>query len=206
MDLIANYFPNLTEEQKKRFAELPALYEEWNSKINVISRKDIDLLTERHVLHSLSIALFANFPDRANVLDVGTGGGFPGIPLAILFPDVQFKLVDSIGKKIRVVNEVSSALGLSNIEAEHIRAENIKNHYDIVTARAVTRLQPLWSWIRKILKKEGALYALKGGDLHEEIAEFQDAYRKTNVSLFDLHKKIPLDFYETKRLLVVRKS
>jgi len=206
MDLIEQYFPDLTPVQKEQFKALPGLYEEWNSRINVISRKDIDQITERHILHSLSIALFCPFPDGAQVLDVGTGGGFPGVPLAILFPEVQFKLVDSIGKKIRVVNEISSAIGLQNLEAQHVRAERIKNHYDIVTARAVTRLQPLWSWIRKILIKEGALYALKGGDLHEEIAEFQDAYPKTNVRMFDLHDRIDLDFYETKKLLLVRKK
>jgi len=206
MDLIETYFPHLSSEQQARFQALPELYKEWNARINVISRKDIDQITERHILHSLSISLFCPFPDGAEVLDVGTGGGFPGLPLAILFPNVKFKLVDSIGKKIRVVNEISSAIGLENLEAEHIRAERIKTHYDIVTARAVTRLQPLWSWIRKILKKEGALYALKGGDLHEEIAEFQDAYPKTNVRMFDLSRKINIDFYDTKKLLVVQKK
>ena len=147
-DIILKYFPNLSEKQLQQFNRLPELYNYWNNQINVISRKDIDLLFERHVLHSLGIAKVITFLPGESVLDVGTGGGFPGIPLAILFPETQFYLVDSIGKKIKVVQEVAKALGLKNVRASHNRAEEIKEKFDFVVSRAVTRLNEFYPWVK----------------------------------------------------------
>src|SRR5665213_2501722 len=176
-DLIVKYFPSLTEQQLKQFDRLQELYTFWNNQINVISRKDIDQLYERHVLHSLGIAKVISFLPGEKVLDVGTGGGFPGIPLAILFPDTQFHLVDSIGKKIKVVQEVAQALNLTNVTATHQRAEEVNENFDFVVSRAVTRLKDFYPWVKKKFNKQskntlpnGILY-LKGGDLTEEIAE-----------------------------------
>ena len=176
-DIILKYFPNLTEKQIAQFSQLFDLYSYWNAQINVISRKDIEELYERHVLHSLGIAKVCTFKAGESVLDVGTGGGFPGIPLAILFPETQFHLVDSIGKKIKVVKEVASALGLENLQADHLRAEQIKSKFNFVISRAVTRLGEFYPWIQGKFKKDainaipnGILY-LKGGDLEEEIKE-----------------------------------
>ncbi len=170
-DIVFKYFPDLTPEQKQQYQQLPELYNFWNSQINVISRKDIDLLFERHVLHSLGIAKVMAFLPGERVLDVGTGGGFPGIPLAILFPETLFYLVDSIGKKIKVVNEVAKAIGLENLKAEHIRAEQVAGKFDFVISRAVTQLKDFYPWVKDKFNKEskntlsnGILY-LKGGDL-----------------------------------------
>ncbi|WP_212002396.1 16S rRNA (guanine(527)-N(7))-methyltransferase RsmG [Chitinophaga sp. HK235] len=180
MEIILKYFSDFSPVQLKQFEALKGLYEEWNEKINVISRKDIDSLYERHVLHSLSIAAVADFQPGTQILDLGTGGGFPGIPLAIFFPEVQFHLVDSIGKKIKVVQGVSEALGLKNVTTAHSRVEDIKNRkFDIVVSRAVAPLGDLWRWSKPVLKKsavpgkqfEKGLICLKGGDLTQEIAD-----------------------------------
>ena len=176
LELILQYFPNITSEQKKQFAELEVLYKDWNEKINVISRKDTDSLYEKHILHSLGIAKVMQFADGTKVLDIGTGGGFPGIPLAILFPNVQFTLVDSIGKKITVVKGVAESLGLKNVTAHHMRAEQLKEKFHFVVSRAVTQMPVFLTWLRGKFEKEqfnpkhnGVLY-LKGGDLAEELA------------------------------------
>src|SRR5687767_8081315 len=151
--IISHYFPNLTEKQYDQFAKLYSLYADWNEKINVVSRKDIENLYTNHVLHSLGIAKVMSFKPGAHVLDVGTGGGFPGIPLAILFPETNFHLVDSIGKKITVVNAVADGLGLKNVKAEQIRAEQIKGEYDFIVSRAVTRLKEFYGWVNRKVKK-----------------------------------------------------
>ena len=199
--LIYEYFPDLNAEQKRQIELLYPLYTEWNSKINVISRKDIDELFVRHVLHSLSIAKFANFSNCHTVLDIGTGGGFPGIPLAILFPDIQFHLVDSIGKKIQVVEAVAEGLGLKNLKAEQARAEQIHGKYDVVTCRAVTQLNDFYTWIHKNLKPDSEILCLKGGDLAEEIKTFKTFNPKKKVQTFDLYTQFELPFFETKKLL-----
>jgi len=205
VDIIYNYFPKLTDSQKEQFAKLADLYTFWNSQINVISRKDIDSLYLHHVLHSLGIAKFVQeFTPGTQILDVGTGGGFPGIPMAIMFPEVKFHLVDSIGKKIKVVREVASGLGLNNVEADHIRAEQLDDKYDFVLSRAVTRLAEFTPWIRnKFSKKDkngipnGILY-LKGGDLSEEIKE-----SKLKAELHPLSDYFKEDFFDTKYLVYV---
>jgi 16S rRNA (guanine527-N7)-methyltransferase len=199
--LIYEYFPDLSAEQKRQIELLYPLYTEWNSKINVISRKDIDELYVRHVLHSLSIAKFANFSNCNSVLDIGTGGGFPGIPLAILFPNIQFHLVDSIGKKIQVVEAVAEGLGLKNLKAEQARAEQIHGKYDVVTCRAVTQLNDFYTWIHKNLKPDSEILCLKGGDLAEEITTFKTFNPKKKVQTFDLYTQFELPFFETKKLL-----
>lgn len=204
MDKILRYFPDLTDKQKQQFEEMEGLYKHWNAQINVISRQDIDTLYERHVLHSLGIAKVLAFKSGTTVLDVGTGGGFPGIPLAVLFPESKFHLVDSIGKKIKVVKEVASALGLQNVHAEQIRADKLDDTYEFVVSRAVTRLTPFVGWVRNLVSrnsfhelKNGILY-LKGGDLDEEIAELG---RKTKV--FDLCNYFEEEFFETKKVVHV---
>ncbi len=201
MDTIRKYFPNLTKIQDARFEALKNLYLEWNAQINVISRKDIDELYIKHVLHSLGIAKVQPFNSRAKILDIGTGGGFPGIPLAILFPDADFYLVDSIGKKIKVVNEVVNTLELTNVEAIHGRAENVKGKFDFIVSRAVTNMDNFVKWTRnKVAKKSkhelknGILY-LKGGDLTEELQNFQKA---TIYNLSDFFKE---DFFKTKKIV-----
>jgi len=202
--IISYYFPNCTEQQLLQFSQLKNLYFEWNERINVISRKDIDNLYINHVLHSLGIAKVLAFNAGAKVLDVGTGGGFPGIPLAILFPETQFHLVDSIGKKIKVVEAVSEALGLKNVKAEHIRAEEIKGNYDFVISRAVTRMKEFYGWVNKKIIRDnkhtipnGILY-LKGGDLTEEMAELGKPFQIFNLS--DYFKE---EFFETKKVVYV---
>lgn len=204
VDIIFRYFPQVTDVQKKQFAQLFDLYREWNDKINVVSRKDIDNLYVNHVLHSLGIARVNSFLPGSRVLDVGTGGGFPGIPLAILFPETQFHLVDSIGKKITVVRAVSEGVGLKNVKAEKIRAEEIKGEYEFVVSRAVTRLKEFYGWIHRKVKKEsihelknGILY-LKGGDLQEELAEANRAY-----TLYSLSDYFTEEFFETKKVVHV---
>ena len=201
MDIIKKYFPDLTELQLKQFEELEGLYREWNAQINVISRKDIDALYVRHVLHSLGISKIQAFNPNSHVLDVGTGGGFPGIPLAILFPETEFYLVDSIGKKIKVVQEVVQALGLKNVRAEHIRAEKVKGEFDFIVSRAVTNMDDFVKWVRKKVAKKhthtlanGILY-LKGGDLTNELANFPKA---TEYNLTDYFTE---DFFETKKVV-----
>ncbi|GAB3930294.1 16S rRNA (guanine(527)-N(7))-methyltransferase RsmG [Larkinella terrae] len=206
MDLIKKYFPDLTKRQLEQFAALDELYRHWNAQINVISRQDIDSLYEKHVLHSLGIAKIIQFVPGTEILDVGTGGGFPGIPLAILFPLVDFHLVDSIGKKIKVVTEISSALGLTNVKAEQARVEHLNTTYDFVVSRAVTRLAPFLGWVRyKIHKsgnnklRNGVLY-LKGGDMSEELAEIQDKYRT-----YELSDYFDEPFFETKKVIYIPK-
>ncbi len=201
MEIILRHFPNLKDLQKKQFLELGDLYRFWNAQINVISRKDMDELYTRHVLHSLGIALVQPFEPNTSVLDIGTGGGFPGIPLAILFPETKFLLVDSIGKKIKVVNEVASALELNNVEAVHMRAEKVKGEFDFIVSRAVTKMDDFVKWTRnKIAKKQrhtlknGILY-LKGGDLTAELQNFPSA------KLFNLTDYFEHPFFETKKVV-----
>jgi 16S rRNA (guanine527-N7)-methyltransferase len=202
--IVEKYFPGLTDIQRKQYAALGALYKEWNEKINVISRKDIDNLYINHVLHSLGIAKVISLKEGSEILDVGTGGGFPGIPLAIMFPDVKFHLVDSIGKKITVVNEVANALGLKNVKAEKIRAEELKGKYDFIVSRAVTRMKEFHGWVRTKAKDRslnsldnGILY-LKGGDLEEELKELRQPY-----SQYDLADYFEEEFFETKGVVYV---
>jgi len=203
--LILKYFPVLTPSQIDQFKKLGLVYKEWNYKINVVSRKDMDNLYTNHILHSLGIAKVISFQPSANVLDVGTGGGFPGIPLAILFPATNFHLVDSIGKKITVVNEVVKSLGLKNVIGEKIRAEEIKNRkYDFIVSRAVTRMKEFYGWVYNKVNNEsahdmdnGILY-LKGGDLEEEMNELKRPYQ-----LFELTEFFEEEFFETKKVVYV---
>ena len=206
VELIYSHFPDLTERQRDQFAALFDLYSEWNAKINVISRKDMESFYEKHVLHSLGIAKVYTFLPGQRVLDVGTGGGFPGIPLAILFPETQFHLVDSIGKKIKVVLAVADALGLENVRADHGRAEEFKGPYDFIVSRAVTQMQRFVPWIKgKISQKSldserinGLLY-LKGGDLAEELGTM-----KARIS--SLSNFFTSEFFETKKVVYLPKS
>jgi 16S rRNA (guanine527-N7)-methyltransferase len=204
-EILIKYFPAVTPAQQRQFARLQQLYTLWNSQINVISRKDIDLLYERHVLHSLGIAKVVTFLPGESVLDVGTGGGFPGIPLAILFPETNFHLVDSIGKKIKVVTEVAAALGLKNVKATHARAEEIKEQFDFVVSRAVTQLKDFYPWVKGKFKKRstnklpnGILY-LKGGDLTQEIADAGLA-----VQQYHLKDYFEEEFFETKQVIYIK--
>uniref|UniRef100_UPI004048341E 16S rRNA (guanine(527)-N(7))-methyltransferase RsmG n=1 Tax=Mariniflexile sp. TaxID=1979402 RepID=UPI004048341E len=201
MDLILKYFPNLTDDQIKKFEQLQALYQDWNLKINVVSRKDIDELYLRHVLHSLAIAKVIGFKESSNILDVGTGGGFPGIPLAILFPNCSFHLVDSIAKKLKVVDQVVEGLGLGNVKTTHSRVEDIDGTYHFIVSRAVAIMPTFTHWVKgKIAKeqkndlKNGILY-LKGGDLTEELQDYKTA---TVYNLSDFYTE---DFFETKKLV-----
>ncbi|MFB0998307.1 MAG: 16S rRNA (guanine(527)-N(7))-methyltransferase RsmG [Flavobacteriales bacterium] len=201
---ILHYFPNLNPIQVKQLQELKPLYEEWNAQINVISRKDMDNFYERHVLHSLAIAKVLNFKPNTRILDVGTGGGFPGIPLAIIFPKCHFHLVDSIGKKIKVVNGVAKSLGLKNVKGSHINAKQINDKYDFVVSRAVTRLDPFIDWIKVNFNKKGfnelpnGILYLKGGDLTEELNEIRKKYTSYPISSYFAE-----DFFETKKVIQV---
>ena len=203
-EVIYRYFPDLSPGQKEKLVKLHGLYADWNEKINVISRKDIDNLYVNHVLHSLAIAKIVTFHPEARILDVGTGGGFPGIPLAILFPSTQFHLVDSIGKKITVVKNVAESLGLANVNAEQIRAEQINERYDFIVSRAVTRLKEFYGWVHKKIKREsvhslpnGILY-LKGGDLTEEMAELNRPHQ-----IFHISDYFTEPFFETKKVVYI---
>lgn len=204
MEQILKYYPNLSEKQRKQFASLYELYLDWNSKINVISRKDIENLYERHVLHSLGIAEFIKFKAGSKVLDVGTGGGFPGIPLAILFPDVQFTLIDSIRKKIKVGQEVSKAIELKNIELKHLRIQEEKEKFDFVVSRAVMPLEDLVKLCKKNILKEdrnaipNGLICLKGGELEEEVYPFRNI-----AEIYDLSDSYEGEFFETKKVVYV---
>ena len=204
-ELIDKYFPGLTESQKGQFSQLYDVYSYWNDQINVVSRKDIDLLYERHVLHSLGIAKVLEFLPGEQVLDVGTGGGFPGIPLAILFPETKFHLVDSIGKKIKVVQEVAKVLGLQNVTAAHTRAEQVPEKFNFVVSRAVTQLKDFYPWVKgkfanqSINKLPNGILYLKGGDLHQEIAESGLA-----VQQYYLKDYFDEEFFETKQVVYVK--
>lgn len=203
--LIFSHFPDLTDVQQKQFNELADLYATWNEQINVISRKDMDQFYERHVLHSLAIAKVMTFKPGTDILDIGTGGGFPGIPLAILFPDCKFHLCDSIGKKIKVVQGVADALGLTNVTATHERAENVPGTFDFVVSRAVTAMPVFLTWLSKKFKKDqfndlpnGILY-LKGGDLAEEMATVKQTVTYYNIADFYAD-----EFFETKKVVHVK--
>ena len=205
VSLILKYFPEITDEQKQQFEKLEQLYTEWNEKINVISRKDMDGLYEKHILHSLGIAKVMPFADGTKVLDVGTGGGFPGIPLAILFPEVSFTLIDSIGKKIKVVEAVSEGLGLKNVTAVHGRAEKLKEKFHFVVSRAVTQMPEFLRWLKGKFEKEqfnekhnGVLY-LKGGDLVEELAGLR-------YEIFQLKNYFEEEFFDTKKVVYLSKG
>lgn len=204
VSLLSNYFPDLTPKQLEQFGMLQSVYAEWNEKINVISRKDIDALYERHVLHSLAIYKFLPFQPQSSILDIGTGGGFPGIPLAIMHPEVNFLLVDSIGKKITVVNEVAAAIGLTNVRTKHGRAEEVKEKFDFVVSRAVAELPTLWRWSQGKYKSEqrnalpNGLICLKGGDLKEELNAL-----KRQKEVYPLNGYFKETFFETKALVYV---
>tara|TARA_B000000460_G_scaffold86434_1_gene60160 strand:- start:524 stop:1171 length:648 start_codon:yes stop_codon:yes gene_type:complete len=198
---VLKYFPDLTEDQLEKFTKLKDLYKDWNLKINVVSRKDIDEIYLRHVLHSLGIAKVQQFRSGSTVMDVGTGGGFPGIPLAILFPETQFHLVDSIGKKIKVVNEVKEGLGLENVKTSNCRVEEIDEQYDFIVSRAVAQMETFVRWVKGKIKKKsnhelknGILY-LKGGDLSEELAKYETA------KIYNLSDYFEEDFFETKKVV-----
>ena len=202
MDLILKYFPELTGQQREKYAALLPLYEDWNAKINVISRKDMGAFYEHHVLHSLAIAKVQPFKPMADVLDVGTGGGFPGIPLAIMFPNTNFLLIDSVGKKVKVVSDVVNQLGLTNVRVEQIRAEEVRGSFDFIVSRAVTNLTDFSKWVRGKVSdihyhklRNGILY-LKGGDLTDELAPFR---KKTHI--WEISEFFTEDYFETKKVI-----
>lgn len=204
MDIILKYFPNITEDQKQKFAALYDLYVDWNSKINVISRKDIENLYTHHVLHSLAIAKLIQFTDGSKILDIGTGGGFPGIPLAILFPKCDFMLVDSIGKKIKVATEVATAIGLKNVQLRHCRAEEEKGKFDFVVSRAVMPLPDLLKIAKKNISKEqqnalpNGVICLKGGNLEGEMSGFKKTAEADDLSMY-----FEEEFFKTKKIVYV---
>lgn len=206
ISIIEKYFPNLSDVQKSQFAALDALYQDWNSKINVISRKDMDNFYEHHVLHSLGIAKFTDFADGTEILDLGTGGGFPAIPLAIIFPNVTFHAIDGVGKKIKVLNAVAESIGLTNIKGEHLRAEDVKAKYDYVVSRAVMQMPDLMKLARPLLKPVASsalpvgVIALKGGDLTEELKPLgKNAMSESLTNYFDE------EFFSTKSVVYVMK-
>ncbi|MFY0598848.1 MAG: 16S rRNA (guanine(527)-N(7))-methyltransferase RsmG [Cyclobacteriaceae bacterium] len=201
--IVYKYFPDLNPNQVEQIDRLGELYVEWNQKINVISRKDIEELYERHVLHSLAIAKFCSFPNNSQILDIGTGGGFPGIPLAILFPNCHFHLVDSIAKKIKVVSEVSKAIDLKNLTCEHQRAEKIKSKYDYIVSRAVARSKQLTNWTSHLIKTNEDSFSsgyvlLKGGDLSEELKEIKRNYQE-----IDIKNYFEEPFFDTKKIIYI---
>lgn len=208
MKLLTSYFTDFSPTQLDQFANLGPLYHEWNEKINVISRKDIDALYEKHILHSLSIAASFQFASGTSIIDIGTGGGFPGVPLAIFFPEVDFLLVDSIAKKLKVIHAIAEAIGLRNIQTRHTRAEDIKDRkFDYAVSRAVAPLAELWKWSRPLLRSQCAvegnehvpgLICLKGGDLNQEIQE-----SGTRPRIMEIHEFFPLEFFREKYLLYV---
>lgn len=204
MELIKKYFPQITSHQEAQFAELQSLYSFWNNQINVISRADLDNLYERHVLHSLGIAKIVEFKSGTEILDVGTGGGFPGIPLGIMFPEASFHLIDGIGKKIKVVNEIATALKLENVKAEQIRAEQLRTDYEFIVSRAVTQLPLFFTWVRGKISSnnfhglKNGLLMLKGGDLEDELIAFG---RKTKT--YHLADYFEEDFFDTKKVIYV---
>jgi len=202
LNIISKYFPDLSELQKKQFGQLGELYSEWNSKINLISRKDVNFLYEKHILHSLGIAKVTSFPKYTKVLDVGTGGGFPGIPLAIFFPEVQFVLVDSIGKKINVVKSVAECLNLKNVVAKHTRVEDMNDKFHFIVSRAVTKMPVFLEWINnkfkeKYIQNMGVFY-LKGGDLDDELVGIKS-------KIFNLKDYFEESFFETKKVVQISK-
>jgi 16S rRNA (guanine527-N7)-methyltransferase len=215
LDIVLKYFSDFTPKQVEQFRALEGLYTEWNTKINVISRKDIESLYEKHILHSLTIAAAFDFPDGVQILDIGTGGGFPGVPLAIFFPKVKFHLVDSVGKKLKIIEEVKAAIGLTNVTTEHTRVEAIKNRkFDFVVSRAVAPLKELWSWTKPLLKNssykmegnngevtvfKSGLICLKGGDLKAEIAE--SATHPKRIAISSLFEE---EFFKEKYLLYIK--
>jgi 16S rRNA (guanine527-N7)-methyltransferase len=201
---ILRYFPNISAKQKSQFQQLESLYTEWNEQINLISRKEIDLLYTRHILHSLAIAKFIQFKPGSSVMDVGTGGGFPGIPLAIMFPETNFYLIDSIAKKIMVVNDIIEQLKLNNCKGEQIRAEKVKEKFDFIVSRAVTQFPKFYTWVRNNIAKpaknnipNGIIY-LKGGNLNEELSDFNNWYTSKNISNY-----FDDPFFETKKIIHV---
>ena len=204
MEIINKYFPELTEEQREQFAALYDLYTDWNSKINVISRKDITNLYEHHVLHSLAIAKAIQFRPETEVMDLGTGGGFPGIPLAIMFPDARVQLVDSIGKKVKVATEIAQSVGLKNVTTRHCRAEDEKKKFDFIVSRAVMPLADLIKIVRKNIRKEqknsypNGILCLKGGDLSRELAPF-----KHKAEVIDLNNYFNEEYFDTKKLVYI---
>ena len=198
-EIVYKYFPDLTSDQQHKIALLGEVYREWNSKINVISRKDMDYFYERHVLHSLGIARVRQFEAGSRVLDVGTGGGFPGIPLAILFPEVEFHLVDSIAKKIKVVDSAIATLNLKNVTTQQTRVEDLDEQYDYAVSRAVARMITFYRWVHKQVKSGGSILYLKGGDLTEEMEELNKPYE-----VFDLKDFFAEDFFETKKVVHMR--
>jgi len=207
MKLIESYFPKCTSKQLEQFSQLQAVYQNWNDKINVISRKDIDMLYERHILHSLAIAKFVSFRPGADILDFGTGGGFPGVPLAIMYPETQFHLVDSINKKLNVIKEVSATISLDNVTTEHIRVEDLQGSYDFITCRAVAQLTQLLKWTGHLYKEEmihgipNGLLALKGGDLTQELSDVSSDYyiEQTAISSFFTE-----DYFKSKYIIYVQ--
>lgn len=207
--IIGNYFPELDSQSLDKFEALFDLYQHWNNQINLISRKDLENFYIRHVLHSLAIAKFITFNKKTSILDVGTGGGFPGIPLAIFFKDVQFTLIDSIGKKIKVVKEVSNALELDNVKSHHMRAEKMNDKFDFIVSRAVTHFSRFCPWVSSNIKdksshklKNGIIY-LKGGDLKEEIKSISKKYNVINQSIYELFKE---EFFETKSIVYLSRK
>ena len=198
LKILKTYFPNISEKQEQQFSQLSELYKNWNEKINVVSRKDIENLFIRHILHSLAIAKVKQFDDKTEVLDVGTGGGFPGIPLAIMFPEVKFTLIDSIAKKIKVAQEVANALELTNVEAKQIKSTQLKAKFDFITGRAVTAFPKFHNSVRHLIKtgkqEKGILY-LKGGDFNEEIEKYK------SIKVFEIKDFFNHEFYETKKVI-----
>ncbi len=211
-DIIPKYFPNLTEIQTNQFKQLYELYADWNSKINVVSRKDIESLYEKHVLHSLAIAKYIQFENGTKVLDIGTGGGFPGIPLAILFPNTEFTLCDSIAKKIKVAEEVSNAIGLKNTDFVVGRVENLKEEFHFIVSRAVAPMELLYRWTQDYIDdncfnaKLNGYLLLKGGDLKDEIKDLKKLNGKLNVQTADLNNFFESEFFETKQLVYIFKN